>query len=388
MRERLTDKLLKGLKPPATGQIDIWDKITPGFGIRVSMGGRKSFIVGTRINGKYRRITLSPPYDGLTLADARKKAQQVLADAQAGIGPDQRRRREEANTFGAVATAFMRDYAHSHRSKDQMQRRINNDLADWQDRQIAEIKRADVKEIIRLKARSAPISANRLAALISKIFAWALKEELIEASPAMLIDRPGKETERERALSVDEIRIVWGAFGKMRYPFGPLFKMLLLTGQRRGEVGGMKWSEITADGWRLPGERAKKGKGHLVPLSSLAREILADVPRLGEFVFRHHWDAPPQSWGRAATKVRSLCGPMEEWRIHDLRRTFATQLRAIGVDRLVVSKLLNHAEAGTTKIYDRYTADPEQAAAMERWANRLREIVSGSSAVNVVQLRG
>ena len=96
MRERLTDKLLKGLESPATGQIDVWDKITPGFGIRVSMGGRKSFMVGTRINGKFRRITLKPAYDALTLAEARKKAQQILADAQAGMaqsrGSDARRR--------------------------------------------------------------------------------------------------------------------------------------------------------------------------------------------------------------------------------------------------------------------------------------------------------
>ena len=387
MRERLTDKLLKGLEAPATGQTDVWDKITPGFGIRVSMGGRKSFIVGTRIGGKFRRITLSPPYDGLTLAEARKKAQQILADAQAGIGPELRKRRAEASTFGAVAAAFMQDYAHSHRSRGEMQREINRDLADWHDRPIAEIRRADIKELIRLKARTAPIGANRLLALISKIFAWALKEELIEASPATLIDRPGKETERERSLSAEELRTVWGAFDSIGYPFGPLFKLLLVTGQRRGEVGGMKWSELTADGWRLPGERTKKGKGTIVPLSSLAREILDGIPQIGEHVFRHHRDAPPQGWSRAINKVRTLCGPMEEWRVHDLRRTFATHLRAIGIDRLVVSKLLNHSEGGVTNIYDRYTADPEKTAAMERWANRLREIISGAHVDNVVQMR-
>ena len=380
MRERLTDKLLKGLESPATGQIDVWDKITPGFGIRVSMGGRKSFMVGTRINGKFRRITLKPAYDALTLAEARKKAQQILADAQAGIGPEQRKRREEAGTFGAVAAAFMQDYAKDHRTRDEMQRRINVDLADWHDRPIAKIKRADIKELIRLKARTAPISAIQLVASISKIFNWALKEELIETSPAIQIDRPGKETERERALSVEEIRTVWGAFDSVGYPFGSLLKMLLVTGQRRGEVAGMKWGEITPDGWRLPGERAKKGKGHLVPLSSLAREILDGIPQLDEYVFRHHADAPVRGWNQATNRTRKLCGPMELWRLHDLRRTFATQLRAVGIDRLVVSKLLNHAEGGVTKIYDRYTADPERVAAMERWANRLREIISGAPA--------
>jgi integrase len=384
---KLTDKFLRGLKPPRSGQVDVWDDLLPSFGVRIGTTGRKSFFVGTRIKGKYRRITLKPPYDQLSLADARIQAKQIIVDAQAGVGPDLRKKREEKGTFGAVAAAFMQDFAHSHRTRDEMQRKIDVDLAEWRDRQISEIRRADIKELIRLKARTSPISANRLLSLIAKIFNWAVKEELIEASPAISIDRPGQETERERSLTAAEIQVVWSAFDRLGYPFGPLFKMLLVTGQRRGEVAGMKWSEISPDGWRLPAERAKKGKGHLVPLSTLAREVLADLPEIGELVFRSHSDTPLQGWSRAAKRLQKLCGPMEPWHFHDLRRTFATHLRSLGIDRLVVSKLLNHAEGGVTRIYDRYTADPEQAAAVERWANRLREIISGAEADNVVQMR-
>jgi integrase len=217
----------------------------------------------------------------------------------------------------------------------------------------------------------APISANRLLSLITKIFNWALKEELIEASPAMQIDRPGKETDRER--TADEIGIAWAAFDRLGYPWGSLYKMLLITGQRRGEVAGMRWSEISSDGWNLPGERAKKGKGHLVPLSTLAREILDGVSQIGELVFRTRTDIPLAGWSKTAKRLQSL--PMEPWHLHDLRRTFATHMRALGIDRLVVSKLLNHAEGFATKTYDRWAADPEKAEAMERWANRLREII-------------
>jgi integrase len=124
-----------------------------------------------------------------------------------------------------------------------------------------------------------------------------------------------------------------------------------------------------------------------VPLSSLAREILDGVPQIGELVFRANVDAAPRGWSRIAARVERLTGPMEPWRIHDLRRTFATHLRSLGVERLVVSKLLNHAEGGATKIYDRWAADPEKTAAMERWANRLREIVKGTNMDNVVQMR-
>jgi integrase len=102
-------------------------------------------------------------------------------------------------------------------------------------------------------------------------------------------------------------------------------------------------------------------------------------------VFRSHRDAPVQNWSKAAKQLRKLCGPMEPWHLHDLSRTFATHLRSLGVDRLVVSKLLNHAEPGITKVYDRYSADAEKTAAMERWANRLREIISGAD--EVVQIR-
>jgi integrase len=383
--QKLTDKTIRGLQPTKSGQVDYWDELLPGFGVRIGTSGRKSFFVGTRIRGKYQRITLKPSYPHLDLATARIKAREVIADAQGGISPEVKRKRAEKGTFKAVTDEFMQAHAKKLRTRDEYQRKIDVDLKDWHNESIICITRGMIKEVIREKAKTAPIAANRLAALISKIFRWAVKEEILDASPAMLLDRPGEETERERVLTEDEIRTAWAAFDQLGYPWGHLFKMLLVTGQRRGEVAGMKWGEITAEGWKLPGERAKKGKGHLVALSSLAREILEDVPEIGEHVFRWHNDKPLQGWSKAGRELKKLCGA--DWRLHDLRRTFATQLRGLGIDRVVVSKLLNHAEGGTTKIYDRYTADPEKAAAMERWANRLREIIGGKPADNVVQLK-
>ena len=387
--QKLTDKMLKGLKRPASGQIDVWDELVPGFAVRVG-ASRKSFFVGVRVNRKYRRITLKPSYPELTLADARTHARRIIADAQCGIGPELRKKREEKGTFGAVAAAFMQDFAKMHRTRAEMQRRINVDLAEWHDRQIADITRSDIKDLLRVKARLAPISANRLKSLVSKIFTWALKEEIIEASPALSLDPPGGveiDRQRERNLTPEEIRTVWGAFAHMGYPFGPLFKMLLVTGQRRGEVATMKWSQITPEGWRLPSESAKTKSGHLVPLSSLASEILEQVPQIGEYLFRSRNDKPLQGWSNAKDRIDGFA-PIADWHVHDLRRTFATQLRRLGIDRLIVSKILNHAEGGVTKLYDRYTADPEKTAAMERWANRLREIIDGAKADNVVQIRG
>jgi integrase len=386
-KQRLTDKSIRGLKAPANGNVDYWDELLPGLALRVGHGGTKSFFVGTRVKGRYRRITLKPPFPHLELADARSQAREIIADAQGGIGPEVRKKRSEKGTFGVVADAFMQDYVRKKnlRTAGEYQRKINTDLLEWHDRHITDITRGDIKELLREKARGAPTSANRLKSLISKIFAWALKEEIIEASPAMKLDPPGgDENERERNLTADEIKIAWSAFDKIGYPWGPLWKMLLVTGQRRGEVAGMKWSEIAAGGWRLPGERAKKGKGHLVPLSTLAREILNDVPEIGKHVFTIRKDQPPKGWSRATRRLYALTPTIGDWHPHDLRRTFATQLRTLGIDRLVVSKLLNHAEAGVTKVYDRYSADPEKIAAMELWANRLRDIINGTKSKKVI----
>jgi integrase len=394
-RHKLTDAFLRSLKPPATGQVEYWDALTPGFGVRVSYGGRKAFQALTRIDAKLQRFTLGS-YPKLGLAEARDQAERIIKDAAKGISPKDREAEERTksqaarrNTFASVAEEFMADHAKNLRTKDEMQRMINVDLLPvWGDKPIASITRADAKALIREKARKAPIAANRLLSLVSKIFTWALDEEIIQASPAVRLKRPGEEQERERSLTDDEIKVLWTVFTAMGYPFGHGLKFLLVTGQRRGEVGGMKWSEIDGDGWKLPGALAKSKQGHRVPLSTLALEILERCPNLGDYVFMSGRGLEPlEGWDGAKRRADSfLAEPIEPWRIHDLRRTMATQMRSLGVDRLVVSKLLNHAESGITKTYDRYAADPEKAAAMERWSDRLKEIISGVKSERVVLL--
>lgn len=394
---KLSDKGMAALKLPPEGQaqIDYWDSLTPSFGVRVSRGGRKAFFVATRIDGRLRRLTLKPAFPALSLADARTEARKMIADAQAGIDPEARKAavraaaaKRKRNTFGAVAADFIESHAKKLKSRAQVERLIRVELLPhWADRPIASITRADIKTLLRDKAKVSVSSADRLLPQISKIFAWALDEEIIAASPAMRLPQLGDATERERVLSPDEIRTAWAAFDRMGYPFGPLFKMLLLTGQRRSEVAGMKWSELEADGWLLPATRSKSKSGHRVPLSTFAREILVSLPQLGDHVFIARADKPVRGWSKAKARLDGLCStPIPDWHLHDLRRTAATQMRSLGVDRLTVSKILNHAEAGVTRIYDRHAADPEKAAALERWANRLREILAGKTGGKVVTL--
>ena len=170
----------------------------------------------------------------------------------------------------------------------------------------------------------------------------------------------------------------------MGYPLGPLYKLMLLRGS-----AGAKWQhEVVADRRRwlaIPAASAKTKVGHLVPLSTLAREILAGVPEIGEYVFRARADAPLQGWSRAKRRLRSADTLNEPWQVEDTRRTAATHMRSLGVDRVVVDKILNHVDGGVIRVYDRWAADPEKASAMERWANKLREIISGKPADNVAR---
>jgi integrase len=126
----------------------------------------------------------------------------------------------------------------------------------------------------------------------------------------------------------------------------------------------------------------------LVPLSSLAQEILDTVPRIGEHVFIARGDKPLQGWSKAKARTEVLCrDKVAPWRLHDLRRTTATHMRSLGVDRLVVSKVLNHAESGVTRVYDRYAADSEKAIALQRWASWLHKIIAGNALPTVIQFR-
>ena len=197
--------------------------------------------------------------------------------------------------------------------------------------------------------------------------------------------------------------------------FGRAFRFLLATGQRRSEVGAMTWREIARKEalWTLPKARTKAKRLHTVPLSHLALSILDDCPKIGDFVFasgrsgavRESEMAGPVAlagWGKAKERLDQLAlrhakalaaergenEPKEiaEWRLHDLRRTAATHMARLGVDRLVISKVLNHAEGGVTKGYDRHGYDDEKRRALDLWAQRLRAIVDGTGGGNVVQL--
>jgi len=192
-------------------------------------------------------------------------------------------------------------------------------------------------------------------------------------------------------LSDAEIRAVWHAGGSLG-PFGRCVRFMLANGQRRTECGSMSWVEAdrSARLWRLPAGRVKADRAHEVPLNDLALECLGEPGGGDPFVFGG--SKPIGSWSAPTAQLRGLVAEQlpdaaPHWSLHDLRRTFATGLARLGIDRIVISRILNHADSGVTARYDRYGRDVEMVEAMDRWDCRLREIIEGRSA-EVVELRG
>jgi len=234
--------------------------------------------------------------------------------------------------------------------------------------------------------KEAPIAANRVLAYLKTFFTWAVDQELIEASPAASVKRPSKEVKRDRVLTDSEIRAIWQACGALGV-FGRAFRFMLVTGQRRSEVGEMTWSELdrTQRLWTLSRERTKADRAHEVQLSDLAMAIIEECQLLGDFIFSTGRARPISGWSKAKAALDAKSG-VTNWHVHDLRRTAATNMARLGVDRVVIAKVLNHAEPEITAVYDRHRYDHEKRRALDLWGERLASIIDGTDEGNVVSL--
>ena len=305
----------------------------------------------------------------------------------ASDGKDLEAEKEEKRnqpTFRYVATEYLEKHAKVKKRKwKEDERLIHKELLPhWDRRKADKITRRDVIEVLDgIANRGAPIQANRVLSLISKIFNWAIGRDLVENNPARLVAKPGKESRRERVLSEEEIRLVWDAF-KLQSPVtGTMLMLRLLTAQRGGEIESMAWKDLDLENgwWTIPGEIAKNGLAHRVPLTPMALKMLSQLQPIsgtGRWVF-----PSPTVKGqhitnvqKAAIRVKQLSG-VEDFVLHDLRRTAASYMASGGVNRLVLGKVLNHVDSSVTAVYDRHGYDAEKRNALERWNGRLMEII-------------
>jgi integrase len=223
--------------------------------------------------------------------------------------------------------------------------------------------------------------ANRLLALVRKMFAWAQDADLVDANPARGVAAPHKEATRERLLSEDEIARLWSAWTEMGWPFGPLFKLLLLTGQPRSDIASMRLDDIqfTSRVWTPPGARAHGGRNHELPLSDFALELLAVLPRSKSglvFPSGPRSPTPVTGWSNAVAKAIRLSG-VEGWQLRDLRRTAAVGMARAGAAPELLDRVLNvrsGTSAGVRGIYQLAAEMDEKRRILNAWAEQVRAV--------------
>jgi integrase len=252
----------------------------------------------------------------------------------------------------------------------------------WRGRDLRSITRKDVVALADSVAdRGRPTMANKVLSLLSTFFMWCVDRELCETNPALRVRKPGVEKIRDRDLSDSELSVVWHAAGALHSPWGPWFRLLVLTGQRRREVADLRFSDIdfNAREWLL--RRNKSNRPHIVPLSTEALEVLAGMPRDSDYVFTTTGAGPIGHFDYAKRLIDAwLAGRVEqvgEWNVHDLRRTVATGLGKLKVQPHVIGAVLNHQPQGiTARVYNRYSYLDEKREALERWGAYVSEVAA------------
>jgi integrase len=420
-KRNLTDRLLKSLKPKAT-RYDVMDSVVPGLGIRVS-DNRRTFILIARFPGSNNptRRTLGE-YDVTSLEEAREKAREWRKLIKKKIDPSAEEQRKRENSFRAVAEQFISYIQRQKlRTAAVMEYRLRETFIEkWGGRPITEITADDVKRIIRKSVEDgAKYQAFHHFALIRRLFNWAIGTDDygIQFNPCDRLnsgDLIGERHARDRVLSDGELRALWRATERLGYPYGPLYRVLALTGLRIGEACGAHWSEfdLKRREWTIPASRMKKVKGgakpFMVPLTDKIVDVLNALPRFnsGEFLFSHsHGKRPlkPNQFSDVKERLDAIMlkelkqmakdGHKDPKRItlpgfvnHDIRRTVRTHLSALRIGEEVREAVLAHVRPGIKGVYDQHQYLEEKREALTLWNARLRSIVEPPPA-NVVELR-
>ena len=355
-----------------------------------------SEIVEPSLRGRTRRLTLGR-YPVLTLADARDKATEALRLVSKGVDPmlADTTADDPSFQFDAVVDRYVERHCTVHNkastAKETERLLRKHFVSTWGKRDVRDIKQSHINEILdALIAEDKPSEANHALGVIKTLFRWCVDRDMLAISPCMKVKKPAKHGSRARVLSEAELTTVWKVANGEGYPFGAMVKLLILTGQRRGEVTQMRWSQIDfrERTWLIPAELSKNGREHLLPLSSQAIAILRAAPRSGvDLVFpaRGNHDNVISGFTRAKSRIDKLSG-ITEWTLHDLRRTTATLLAKLKTPPHVIERILNHVSgsfAGVAGVYNRQPYFDEMRYALQLWGNTVDELASPSEARHV-----
>jgi integrase len=428
MTKALTVRRIETVQATSSRQ-EIPDGLLTGLYLIVQPSGARSFAVRYRYAGQPRKLTLGA-FPAINLETARTLGAKALRAAAVGRDPAtekreakadaQRRAAEETRGQRDIYESVAREFIQRHAMKNTREttwretiRVLGFKLSDgelveaggdvmdaFKGRKVQDITKRDIVALLDTIHDRAPIMANRTLAVIRRLYTWAASRDIVEASPCSMIDPPAQEHSRDRVLTDDELRLFWNAAAADGWPYGPIFQLMALTGQREGEVAGMRWGEIDLEKklWTLPASRVKNDEEHAVPLSDSAVEIIKSLPRIksdGGFVFIGRRGKPVSSFSRAQDQINVAITKANKgkslpaWVPHDLRRTVASGMARLGIQLPVIEKVLNHRSGsfrGIVAVYQRHSFAEEKRIAIAIWASHVESAVSGQPRANVVPL--
>ena len=386
---KLTQKAVAALLLPP-GKIDaiFFDDDLPGFGYRLRKSGDKvgrSWVAQYRHAGQTRRITLG---SGSVLGSdqARGEAKKILAQAALKQDPGSERKRKAASdriTFTSLVEQYLAAKKPVVRSRTftEAQRYLQSSyFKPLHNVPVDAISRRDIAARVLVIAReNGQVAAGRARSALSGMYSWAMASGLTEVNPTIGTPKPKAAPPRDRVLSDQELVAIWDAAGND--DFGRIVRLLVTTGQRRSEVGGMCWTELDLDRsstWTIPGSRTKNHLEHTLPLPPLAIDIIKTVPEVvgRDLLFGARTDRGFTSWAEHKRALDARLGDqVKPWTLHDLRRTCATRLCDIGIEPHVVEQILNHQSGhrrGIVGVYNKskYTVAVQNAVAA--WDRHLR----------------
>ena len=388
---------------PPDALCDYPDGRVPGLCLRVFASGRRGWYVKYRQNGKQRRYKLGD-FPVMGLAEARKSAERMRVEVRGGADPVRaRQERRDAQTLGELFEEYL-EYAEGELAPSTMKERerILRGSDVWDLRQLVpvEVTPRDVAKVLdKIERRGALVMLNRTQGALGRVFRWAVQRQRagLEANPVKQLERRFDEEGRDRWLTADEIRAVWHDIESRTIGAPTAMQFVLVTAQRPGEVAGLRWSHVEGSTWKMP-EGYRKSKKlsppHHTHLSGIALDILGaakeyhraqETPGHRKFVFPNpkapegHIKAKALAHAaQRANRVLTKAGTIEgRWTPHDLRRTASTHMTKLGHGRLIVDKVLGHADTTVAGIYDRHSYQRERQDALDAWGERLREIVGG-----------
>jgi integrase len=389
-KRKLTELAVRKLTPESATYL-VWDTHTRGLALKIMPTGSKAWKAIYSFRGRPRWLHLGDA-SVIGLADARMLTAEAMLAVARGRDPAAEKKAERgAGTFADLAERYVEQHAKRHnkswKQADTLVRRYL--LPRWGKLQAATISRADVKAMM---ARiEAPILANQVLAAASAIFSWAVGEEILPANVCRGVDR-NKTTSRERILSDSEIPQFWASFDDAGLVPSSALKLVLLLGQRPGEVAHMRHEHIKDGWWEMPGSPVpelgwpgtKNGQGHRVWLPAPVREIIAELSdgATTGFVFAGSARGLDQAMRAVVAKLK-----VERATPHDLRRSFLSRVTGLGFGRDAMDRIANHKENATTDVYDRHSYAVEDQHIMETVAARIMAVATGETDGKVVPIR-